>query len=196
MSVMDQSHDRLELLVIGNDQPLADEVNIRAVTDPRVKLVQADTRYNHGYVSEWNAGLRAMSGDVIVFLEPGMILDPRRLHVLLDVMYGVDRAEMQRALVIDPDYPESASRSAVHVELRDNCGLLNRNFAPPMAEWLGRLAAHYPEHETHVTTRNLVKSVYGSNDPEPPDSYSKHHRTVQYSGWWKTDRNAARAGAS
>lgn len=185
MSVLDQDYDRFELLIIGNDNPELVETNVRVQSDPRVKLVQADTRFNHGYVAEWNAGLRNMCGDVAIFLEPGMMFAPHRLRVVLDAMYGVERKDIEKGLVLDPEFPESASRCAVHVDLRDQCSLLNRNFTPPMAEWLGRLAHHFPHSIAHVASRGQVQSPHGSSDPEPPDTASAHRRLIQYDGWWK-----------
>jgi hypothetical protein len=185
LSVIAQTYVRFQLLVIGCDEPTVNETNAPVLCDPRIRLVKADTRFNHGHVSEWNAGLRAATGDVVTFIEPGIVYAPHRLERVIDIMYGSDRADAVYGLLFDPEKPESASRAAANVMLRDSCSLLNRNFKPPMGEWIARLAYHHPNVVINLLAGNDVRPYSGECDPEPPDTASPHRQLEFYSGWWR-----------
>jgi GT2 family glycosyltransferase len=74
-SLLDQTHDRVEAIVI-NDGSFegADEVLDRIAVDPRVRLV---TQLNRGETSARNLGARLARGEYVVMLDADNVLEPQ-----------------------------------------------------------------------------------------------------------------------
>ena len=82
-SILAQSHANLEVLVIddGSFDATREVVSAIAGFDPRIKLV---TKENGGVSSARNAGLDAMSGDYVAFVDSDDSIESDMIEVLLD----------------------------------------------------------------------------------------------------------------
>jgi cellulose synthase/poly-beta-1,6-N-acetylglucosamine synthase-like glycosyltransferase len=74
-------HDRLEIIFVSDGSSDGSNEVLRAETDPRIRLLVLESR--KGKASALNAGLAAATGDLVVFSDASIALDPDSLVAIV-----------------------------------------------------------------------------------------------------------------
>lgn len=82
-SVLAQTLDDFELIVVDDASTDQTEDVVRSVTDPRIQYLKHDT--NQGAATARNTGVHASSGEYVSFLDSDDQWAPRRLELAVDV---------------------------------------------------------------------------------------------------------------
>ncbi|WP_306133276.1 glycosyltransferase family 2 protein [Roseivivax marinus] len=89
-SVLDQSHERLELIVIDDGSKDESVALLREIDDPRLRIVEQENRGAHAAI---NRGLEMARGDYLAVINSDDIFDPRRIEMCLRQL-DADQADL------------------------------------------------------------------------------------------------------
>ena len=142
-SVLAQSHDRLELIVVDDGSSDGTAAVVESFADPRVRLV----RGAHGGVSAArNLGLDQARGDIIAYLDSDNRWVPWFIAVMLRALAGEDAAVGYSA-----------------ISMRDDLGHLT-GYRGAAFDWQACLTRNYVDLNCFVHARAILEEV-GGFDP-------------------------------
>ncbi|WP_134681695.1 glycosyltransferase [Paracoccus ravus] len=140
-SVLAQTYGRFELIVIDDGSSDGSVAAVRAVADPRIRLIELDR--NCGVTVARNAGLRQAQGEVIAYLDSDNAWDPRFLAAHVAALDRLPHADMiySGALLFagDSTVPHAIRYAHLNVALLENRNFIDNNVIVHRRAFLDRL---------------------------------------------------------
>ncbi|TIX23950.1 glycosyltransferase family A protein [Mesorhizobium sp.] len=191
-SVLDQTVEDFELLVVGDGcAPGTTEV-VEAFQDARIRLFDLPKAPNYGYANR-NIALREARGDLIGFAADDDLLFPDHFEILADGLKGGAAIAYSQALWVSTD--GIAAPFLTNLELADEFGFfMESGNTIPASCFLYRADCLpsrdvWPEDVTSAADWRLWQRIIRDN-PHNPLSYCRVPTVLHFSAKWKNSRHS------
>ncbi|RWC47414.1 MAG: glycosyltransferase [Mesorhizobium sp.] len=191
-SVLDQTVQDFELLVVGDGCAPGTAEVIAAFQDARIRFFDLPKAPNYGYANR-NIALREARGDLIGFAADDDLLFPDHFEILADGLKGGAAIAYSQALWVSTD--GIAAPFLTNLELADEFGFfMESGNTIPASCFLYRADCLpsrdvWPEDVTSAADWRLWQRIIRDN-PHNPFSYCRVPTVLHFSAEWKNSRHS------